>query len=42
MFVHAPTDSCYDENIFIVLLTFAKILYKNKTLAREIKFLHAT
>ena len=39
MYVHAPTDSRYDENILIVSATFTEILYKDNTLAKETKIL---
>ena len=40
MYVHATTDSRDDENILTVPATFTKILYKDNTLAKEIKILY--
>ena len=40
MYVHVPTYSCYDENILIASAKFTGTLYKEYTLAKEIKNLH--
>ena len=40
MYVHAPTDSHYDENILTASTTCTNILYKEYTLAKKIKIFH--
>ena len=40
MYVHAPTDSYYDETILTVSTTCANILYKEYTLPKKIKIFH--
>ena len=40
MYVYAPTDSHYDENILTALATCTNISYKEDTLAKKIKILH--
>ena len=40
MYVHAPIDSRYEENLLTASETFTKILHKENKLAKEIKILY--
>ena len=40
MYVHAPIDSRYDENLLITSETFTKILHKDNKFPKEIKILY--
>ena len=40
MYVYAPTDSHYDENILTASATCTNIFYKEDTLAKKIKIFH--
>ena len=40
MYVHAPTDSYYDENILTASTTCTNIIYKEYALAKKIKIFH--